>query len=299
MTTEKPDWIAVESHQTGLQVWLMGADDSVLQHRQSETSMSGDRFETRLRDLLSDVLPDSSVPIVVCGMRHPAVSPATDAYLSTPCAPPTIAQATPYQMRGFELSLLPGVKQAAPPDLMRGEEMQVAGLLTFDPNFDGILCLPGPQMKWVHISAGEIVSFRTFMTGELFDLLSRDTMLRSAMNAEGWDHAVFEQTLSETLVRPADLAAKIFSVYADIELNARSADVARGRLLAVLIGAELAAAKPYWLGQNVAIPADAPMAAAYATALEAQGVAVRHLNDVNLELSGLIAAYRGPSSTCP
>jgi hypothetical protein len=34
--------------------------------------------------------------------------------------------------------------------------------------FRRCLCLPGTHTKWVHLSAGEVVSFRTFMTGELF-----------------------------------------------------------------------------------------------------------------------------------
>ena len=56
---------------------------------------------------------------------------------------------------------------------MRGEETQIAGFLSEFPGFDGVVCLPGTHTKWVHLSAGEIVSFRTFMTGELFGLLQR------------------------------------------------------------------------------------------------------------------------------
>ena len=58
---------------------------------------------------------------------------------------------------------------------MRGEETQIAGFLALNPKFDGVICLPGTHTKWVHISAGEIVSFRTFMTGEMFALLSQQS----------------------------------------------------------------------------------------------------------------------------
>ena len=54
---------------------------------------------------------------------------------------------------------------------MRGEETQIAGALALLPDFDGVFCLPGTHSKWAHVSAGEVVSFQTYMTGELFALL--------------------------------------------------------------------------------------------------------------------------------
>jgi 2-keto-3-deoxy-galactonokinase len=52
------------------------------------------------------------------------------------------------------------------------------------PGFDGILCLPGTHAKWVQISAEEVVSFQTFMTGELFDLLSHSVLRHSVAGAQ-------------------------------------------------------------------------------------------------------------------
>ena len=69
----------------------------------------------------------------------------------------------------ISVRILPGIMQASPSDVMRGEETQIAGYLSKKPNFDGVICLPGTHTKWVHISAGEIISFRTFMTGEIFN----------------------------------------------------------------------------------------------------------------------------------
>ncbi len=65
--------------------------------------------------------------------------------------------------------VIPGIKQANPADVMRGEETQIAGFLARNKNWDGVICLPGTHTKWVHVSADEVVSFHTFMTGELFD----------------------------------------------------------------------------------------------------------------------------------
>ena len=177
------------------------------------------------------------------------------------------------------------------PDVMRGEETQIAGFLSGEPDYDGVLCLPGTHNKWVHISAGEIVSFRTFMTGELFDLISTQSVLRHSVNTDGWDQSAFDAALADTMSRPADLAAKLFSLRAEGLLENLSAEAARARLSALLIGAELAAAKPYWLGQQVVILGEDTVARAYETALAAQGAAVRVVEAENATLAGLISAY--------
>ena len=69
--------------------------------------------------------------------------------------------------------VVPGVAQyGESPNVMRGEETQIAGFLSLNPGFDGVICLPGTHTKWAQVSAGEVVSLRSFMTGELFALLS-------------------------------------------------------------------------------------------------------------------------------
>lgn len=64
---------------------------------------------------------------------------------------------------------------------MRGEKTQIAGFLAARPDFDGVLCLPDTHSKWVRISAGEICHFQTLMTGEMFDLLARYSVLRHSV----------------------------------------------------------------------------------------------------------------------
>ena len=61
-----------------------------------------------------------------------------------------------------------------------------------------------------------------------------------------------------------------------IAAHLRSAEVAQQpkAILCHLIGAELAAAKPYWLGQNIALLGASPLADVYAQALAAQGLPV-------------------------
>ena len=68
--------------------------------------------------------------------------------------------------------------------------------------------------------------------------------------------------------RPAAIASDLFSLRAQSLLTGLGPVVARSRLSGLLIGIELAAARPYWLGQDVAIVASDSPGDAYAEALE-------------------------------
>lgn len=285
-------WIAVDWGTSHLRAWLMRSDGSVIERRQTEDGMGGLEpagFEPALRALCGDVLP---VPVLACGMVGSRQGWAEAPYATVPCAPPSADAATtaPTKEPGLNVRILPGVKQVKPADVMRGEETQIAGYLATHPGFDGVICLPGTHTKWAHISAGEIVSFRTAMTGEMFALLSTQSVLRHSMN-EGWDDAAFAAGVDQSISRPEGLAASLFSLRAEGLLDGLSPDVARARLSGLLIGAELASMKPYWLGQQVAMIGAQSLSRAYATALSAQGVPVATARAEDMTLAGLTAAY--------
>ncbi len=99
---------------------------------------------------------------------------------------------------------------------MRGEETQVAGFLSATPDFDGTLCLPGTHTKWVQISAGEIVSFRTVMTGDLFAALAGHTVLRHSIGAGAHGpKPAFLDAVADAMARPEALTARLFSLRAE------------------------------------------------------------------------------------
>jgi 2-dehydro-3-deoxygalactonokinase len=179
-----------------------------------------------------------------------------------------------------------------PADVMRGEETQIAGFLALNPGWDGVLCLPGTHSKWVHISANEIVSFQTFMTGELFAILTGHSVLQHSVGDDGWDDDQFSQAVQDTLARPERIAAGLFTLRAETLLLDLSPQAARARLSGQLIGAELAAARPYWLGQNVAVIGAGHIAQHYVNALALQAVPATLSKGEKVTLAGLTAAYR-------
>ena len=246
-------------------------------------------FAPTLVRRMGDYLGRERMPVMACGMVGAKQGWAEAAYAAVPCAPPGIDQATRVQDAAFDLAILPGVKQDTPAEVMRGEETQIAGYLAQDPNFDGVLCLPGTHTKWVHISAGEIVSFRTARTGELYALLSTQSILRHGVG-EGWDEEVFAEAMSSTLSKPETLAMTLFNIRAEGLLHGLSPPAATARLSGLLIGAALAALRPYWLGQRVVILGAEVLSKRYAAALQAQAVPAEMVGAEALTLAGLIAA---------
>lgn len=292
------DWIAADWGTSHLRLWCMSGD-TVVDHRESEDGMgrlARDGFEPALLALLPD-LPDGPVPVMVCGMAGSRQGWCEAPYASVPCVPPVDAVRAPAKDTRLSVHILPGVKQDQPADVMRGEETQVAGFLALNAGFDGIVCLPGTHSKWVHVSAGEIVSFRTYLTGELFALLSTQSVLRHSVGGDGWDEAAFAEAVSRGLSKPAAVAGDLFSLRAESLLHGVSSDTARARLSGLLIGMELAAARPYWLGQSVAVLGATGIAGAYRTALEAQGVPVMLADAGRMTLEGLKAAMKAAKET--
>ena len=147
-------------------------------------TLTADGFEPAFIDLVGDWIGDDTT-VIACGMVGARQGWAEAAYRPCPCPPPGLAEATRVTARDARLDVfvLPGVRQDTPPDVMRGEETQIAGFLAGRPDFDGVLCLPGTHAKWVRISAGEIVSFQTFMTGEMYQLLASQSVLTRSLGS--------------------------------------------------------------------------------------------------------------------
>lgn len=286
------DWIAVDWGTSRLRAWAISGVGDIRAHASSEQGMGRlepAAFEAALVCLVGDWLGGQPVPVLACGMVGARQGWNEVPYVTTPAKPAELRPVCVAAVRDPRLVvwIVPGLSQSTPPDIMRGEETQIAGVLAFEPQFDGVICLPGTHTKWVRVSADEIVSFQTAMTGEMFELLSKHSILRHVVATNGLDRATFDAAVSDALSRPERLAQSLFAIRADAMLNTVEADVSRARLSGTLIGAEIAAARPYWLGQDVIVAGAPALADLYAAALTGQGVVARTLDAEKLTLAGL------------
>ncbi len=301
-----PDWIAADWGTTRLRVWAMDGAGAVLARAESDAGMARlerGGFEAALLTLVADWLSPRpagapQMPVIACGMVGARQGWVEAPYRSLPCTPLDAAGLVPAPVADARLAVrvIPGVKQTAPPDVMRGEETQIGGFLRSRPDFIGTLCLPGTHTKWVGIAGGRIERFRSFMTGELFALLSQASVLRHSVAAEGRDEASFLAGVETGYGRPQALAESFFALRAAALLEGLAPVAARARLSGLLIGAELAAraadgALDGDRRRGTLVVAGAPdITDAYRLALSHLGHACTAITDEMLVLDGLRAA---------
>ena len=290
----RADWIAVDWGTSALRLWAIGAGGEVLAERHSDKGMGRlvpDGFEPALLEIAAQFLPQDRVTVVViCGMAGARQGWIEAPYQDVPCPPAgRDAVTAPTSDPRIRVRILPGVAQAAPPDVMRGEETQIAGLLAGCPGFDGLACLPGTHTKWVRLRDGRIEGFRTAMTGELFALLCDHSVLRHSIGP-GWNAAAFAAAVAEAALRPEALTAALFSIRAASLVAGMPGDAGRARLSGLLIGSEIAAMRALWQDRRVAVIGAEAISAHYATALTRLGVEFSLHSGAGLCLAGLLAA---------
>jgi 2-dehydro-3-deoxygalactonokinase len=297
-------WIAVDWGSTNLRAWRMDGD-TMLAEARSDTdganALTPDRFEGALLRLVAHWLTDAPVTVLICGVAGSREGWRETPYTRVPCNPAAL-RPHPVATRDprLRVHIIGGLDQITPrAAVLRGEETQIAGFLAQTADFDGVICLPGTHTQWVHVSASEVISFQSFMTGELFALLGSQSILRCSVGTEGWDDATFLAGIEATLARPDHLSALLLTLRADDIVRGADAGHATARLSGWLIGAEIAAAKSYWLGRQVALVGSDGLCRRYASALSAQGVPTTIHRSDELVRAGLCAAKNELSKDTP
>jgi 2-dehydro-3-deoxygalactonokinase len=280
---------------SNLRIWGMDHQGNIVHTANSDKGMSSlepSEFEPYLISQIKNWLPreeNARCHVVICGMAGAKSGWKEAPYLKVPCPPidkeKTIQVET--KDKRISVSILPGIMQKSPPDVMRGEETQIAGYLSKKPDFDGIICLPGTHTKWVHISVGEIVSFRTFMTGEIYQTLSECSILKNSVKSNDFDLTTFLEAFEDTYSNPALLSSKLFGLRAADLLENISTKFLKSKLSGYLVGSELAGAKSYWLGQNIVMIGNDELCILYKKALKNLGLNVTIENTQDVTLSGL------------
>jgi 2-dehydro-3-deoxygalactonokinase len=162
------------------------------------------------------------------------------------------------------LFIVPGVSRTG--DVMRGEESQslAAGLK------NGLVISPGTHSKWVEIKSGKITDFRTYLTGELFELLRNHSTLSKATDSSS-KLVASADFLAGLNAQSSDLTHDLFSIRANW-LQGKSQDASREHLSGPLIGAEIKSAKSWCKASEARIVASDSLAEIYIFALSHFGI---------------------------
>ena len=297
-TIEGVSWVAVDWGTSNLRIWVMSEGSQVIAQNTSNQGMaslsSAAEFEQVLFECLQPLLANGEIlPVICCGMVGAKQGWQDAGYSIVPHNPLQYQTPIPVPTKHCQLWVwvLPGLCQLQPADVMRGEETQIAGVLCQQKDFSGVLCLPGTHSKWALSEAGQVMSFSTFLTGELFALLSQQSVLRhSAMN-DDWNDDAFIQGVHDALNNPAQFTNELFSVRARDILGSGAIEFGKARLSGLLIGIELAGTRELWQGRKVMLLGDKMLQSLYKLAMDQMKIDVVLVNATEMTLAGLTAAY--------
>lgn len=198
---------------TSLRAYRVAADGRVLGRREAARgilAVEGGRFADALEEIAGDWLAgEPEVPVLASGMIGSRQGWREVPYADCPAGVGDLARGlTEVEGPGGRtVRLVPGLTtrgQDGTPDVMRGEETQILGeLATAGPGAgSGRFVLPGTHSKWAAAADGRIAGFATYMTGEVFDVLRRHSILGRLMPPEApHDPAAFRRGLDRARER--------------------------------------------------------------------------------------------------
>jgi 2-dehydro-3-deoxygalactonokinase len=299
----KPVIAAADWGTTRLRLWLLDAAGNVLAERRGDDGLILAReagFSAILEGHLAEMAAPDTLPVIICGMAGSRQGWLEAPYVDTP-APIRAVLKGAVQIPGKrrDIRIIPGMAQRSDqtPDVMRGEETQLAGAgLPLAGRH--LVCMPGTHSKWVVVEDGTVTGFGTWPTGELFSVLARHSILRHSLGdgpaSASPDDTAFRASCLAALVEGGDVTARLFSIRAASLLHDLGPAVAAARLSGLLIGAEIASVNRRYgrPDEPVTLVAAGALGALYQAALGLADLAVRPVDGEQAVRAGRLAAAR-------
>jgi 2-dehydro-3-deoxygalactonokinase len=269
--------IAIDWGTTSLRGARLGPDGAALEERASTRGIlsvpAGGHAEV-FDELCGDWMAASGARALIAGMAGSRQGWIEAPYCPCPAAPVDLAARVTWVDPG-RIAIVPGLscEHDGAPDVMRGEETQVLGALRL-LGLDAATCvLPGTHSKWVRIDGGRIIDFATAMTGEVYGLLRRHSILARTLpadddelHADSFDAGVAHARRSGGLLQAA-FAVRTLALFERLPLAQQPS-----YLSGIVIGEELRARAPAPGTGRVVLIGAAALTQRYRRALVAFGV---------------------------
>ncbi len=291
---------------TNLRAWAVGPAGEILDRRAERgglLAVTDGRFAERLSAACSGWLdPARPVPAVLSGMVGSRLGWKEAPYLPAPAMLADLPRNLCFagEIPGADVWIVPGISLDDPlqPEVMRGEEAQILGALGVLERQSGVFLLPGTHAKWAIVERGRLLAFRTYMTGELYNLLRSAGTIAQLLDGEEPDAAAFRRGLERS--RSPDAASLLHSLFSVRTLGLLGGLARTGLasyLSGLLIGAEVEDGAR-WLktrgqGDSVVVIGAPEMIQSYAVAAELAGLAPTSLESAAVLPPALFAIARG------
>jgi 2-dehydro-3-deoxygalactonokinase len=221
LTSSEPAVFCVDWGTSSFRAYLASRAGTILERSFSGrgilTIAKGDHEEALASALQGWLAKYGPLPILMSGMIGARQGWVEAPYAQCPAGLREVAAAivTIETRRLGPIGLVPGVcaiDRDGSPDVMRGEETQIFGALAAMDRGEGTFVLPGTHSKWARVEAGRILSFATYMTGEVFAALKDHTILGRLMEGASENRPGFAEGVraASRLEKPGDILHAIF-----------------------------------------------------------------------------------------
>ena len=240
------------------------------------------------------------LPAILSGMVGSTIGWREVPYLKCPARPSAIAAAAlRFDVADRGIAILPGLTcrgKTGAPDVMRGEETQILGALRLHANLAKgrhLFCLPGTHAKWVSVIDGAVTQFQTALSGELFELLRRHSVLaRDSSEVDAQSPAFMLGFDFARQNRKADLLYLLFSARSRVVTGEMAKADAASYLSGLILGKDIATAMALFeFDGPVQLICTPALAALYGKALGAYDVKSAAIDGDRAALAGLVHAH--------
>ena len=275
MKTGQTRLIAVDWGTSALRGARLDHNGNVLEERMSAQgilSVAPGQFATVFQENFGDWLKNTGALTLISGMAGSKQGWVEAAYCPCPAGFDELTNQLTWVEPG-RIAIVPGLhcEIAHLPDVMRGEEVQIFGAVHLTGQTEGSFVLPGTHSKWVQVVQGRVERFATYMTGEVFALLSQHSILARSIDPKAaLDESTFLQGI-ERARRGQGLLHNAFSTRT-VSLFERMAPPALASYLSGLVIGEELRDQSLQVGSKLVLIGSEALTARYALALTACGV---------------------------
>jgi 2-dehydro-3-deoxygalactonokinase len=238
--------IAVDWGTSSLRGARLGPSGEVLESRawaRGILTVPPGQFESVFQELFGDWMQAEGALCLISGMAGSRQGWQEAPYCPCPAGFDELGQHLLW-LQPDRIALVPGLScmntdMLNTPDVMRGEEVQIFGALQLAGRDNATLVLPGTHSKWVQVHSGRVTQFQTFMTGEVFALLSQHSILSKTLDLNrAFEEAAFLQGVGQSQ-QAGSLLHHLFAVRTLGLFDRQSAAQLTSYLSGLLIGEEL------------------------------------------------------------
>lgn len=211
------EWLIIDWGSTNFRAFAMDNRGNLvdkIDHKLGLLQITDGKFSESLKDILSDWLGSfQSFPIVMAGMVGADQGWIPVPYISAPVSIENLAKkAHSFSLPwGAKATIIPGVSYlniSGNKDVMRGEEVQLFGLVNIINEANATALFPGTHSKHIEFHNNKLTQFTTYMTGELFSILATQSILGKGLPKQQPSESAFYKGVMES--KASNLTHQLF-----------------------------------------------------------------------------------------